>query len=197
MSVTLVVIADPPLSGKTTLGKYLQKVTGIHYCDSDDLRASAFGVLTHKEYEERWKDPERAIKLTRRDMMLAYCLLHETINLSLEAERSLIVSATYSRKTSQNFLKGIVDKHKVRLRLIVCKIHNETREKIKQRMQRDNDKDFVYGLRTTWEEYQKTTKPEYEWPNETGIFSSSEILVVDTGQMIEAYQNLAADFISA
>ena len=193
MNVTLAVIAGSPLSGKTMLGRRLQKITGIHYCDSDDLRAVAFGVPTHKEYKERWENPEQATILIRQDMMLAYRLLHEAVNLSLEAQRSIIISATYSRKPSQKFLKEIAETHKVRLRFVVCRIQNETREEIERRMQRNDNDKFVYGLRT-WEDYQ-TKRPEYEWPNETGIFSPSEVLLVDTGQALECYQDLAADFI--
>jgi len=194
MNAILAIIAGPPLSGKTTLGRCLEEITGIHYCDSDDLRAIAFGVPTHEEYKERWKNPEFAAKLISQDMMLAYRLLHEAVNLSLETQRSLIISATYSRKPSQQFLKEIAKRHKARLRLIVCQIQNETREEIERRMHRDDDSNFVYGLRT-WEDYQ-TKRPEYEWPNKTGVFSPSEIIVVDTSQAIEAYQNLVADFIS-
>lgn len=193
MSATLVVIAGPPLSGKTTLGKSLQKITGFHYCDSDNLRAVAFGVPTHEEYKERWKNPENATKLIRQDMALAYRILHEVVSLSLEAQRSLIISATYSSRISQKFLKEIADKHKAALSLVVCRIQDETREEIERRMKRDDNGEFVYGLRT-WEDYQ-TKRPMYEWPNETGIFSPDEVFVVDTGKSIETYLWLVANFI--
>lgn len=193
MSANLIVIAGPPLAGKTTLGRCLKENTKIHYCDSDNLRAVAFGVPTHEEYEERWKNPEHAAKLIGQDMILAYRLLHEVANLSLEAQRSLIISAAYSSKASQQFLKDLVEKHKANLRLIVCKIKNETREEIEHRMRRDDDSEFVYGLRT-WEDYQ-TKRPRYEWPNETGIFSPDEVLVIDTGMPIEYYVGFVTDFI--
>lgn len=178
MDQTLVVIAGLPLSGKTTLGYRLTPILNMHYCDSDELRQSAFGVLTQEEYQKRWENPEQATMLTQEDMKLSYMLLHATIDISLRAHRSLIVSATYSRKSTQEFLKKIVNETNAKLRMLLCKLQNETREEIERRLRRDDKSEFVYGTKTLVD--YETNKSRFESPDTTGIFSPSEILTVDT-----------------
>ncbi|MDO8557225.1 MAG: AAA family ATPase [Candidatus Jorgensenbacteria bacterium] len=190
----LIAIAGPPLAGKTTLGKNLAATLGIHYCDSDELRAAAFGVPTHEEYAKRWKNPTEAALITRKDMTLAYRLLHETVNLSLEADRSLIISATYASKSSQEFLLELVRTQEARLRFIICRVEQETDEELKRRMrQRDEGKKFVYGTQTLIDYYH--VKGRFEWPHKTGVFSPDDLLIIDTSQSVERCVNLSLNFI--
>ena len=193
MKPKLIVIAGPALSGKTTLGRSLEMATGIHYCDSDDLRVAAFGLPTHAEYAKQWEDPERGAKFIHGEMVLNYRLLHEAVNLALEANRSLIISATYARKSSQNFLREIVRKYDAQLRAVVCKIEAATTEELERRMQRDRDKPFVTGV-NNWTDYENSLS-HYEWPQETGIFEST--LVIDTNQPIANYLHRTVKFVLA
>ncbi len=190
---TLGIIAGMPCSGKSTLGRALERKTRIHYCDSDDLRMAAFGALTHAQYEERWKNPDRAQKLTAQDMGLSYELLHFAMRLSLDAGRSILVSATYSRLASQEIAKRIAKLFEAQLRLVLCDLGSPTQEEAERRMKRDDGQDVVLGTRT-WEDY-KRNEIRYISPATTNIFAPDEVLVVDTSQPLETYLDRAAEFI--
>lgn len=192
LSSTLVAIAGLPLAGKTTLGRNLESVLGIHYCDSDDLRHVAFGLPTHKEYDALWQDPDRATKLMAQNMKLAYMLLHNTVDMALGAQRPLIISACYSSESSQKFLKEVVSKHGTTLRLVMCELKKESREELEARMRRNDGDRFVTGTKT-WADYEQV-KARYASPVTSGVFSEKDILVVDTSSPIKDFSAII-DFI--
>lgn len=175
----LVVIGGLPLHGKTTLGKTLERATGIHLTDIDHLRREAFGFPTREEYESRWADQEAGAKWTAGRMGMAYRLLHEgAVDIALGTGQSLIVASTYSRAKSQEFVKGFAEKHGVVVKPIICRILDETREEIERRMARDVDEEYIHGC-ATWNDYLDITE-RFEALDTAGVFPSKNVLVVDT-----------------
>ena len=160
------------------MGRRLAPKLGIHYCDIDELRAVAFGIPTHEEYARIWQNPTEATQRTHENMILAYRLLHEVANLTLEAGKSLIISATYASKTSQEFLMRIVQKHDALVRFILCRIDHETRGELERRMRRDDEKKFIHGT-GTWSDYERV-RSRYQWPHESGVIPSANLYMVNT-----------------
>lgn len=183
----LVAIAGPPLSGKTTLGDALSDAVGLHFCDVDRLRASAFGLPTQAEDHARTSaGEEMAAKLLHERMRLAYQLLHDgAVAISLANGRSLIVAATYSRRRSQEFLASAVQRANADIRVVHCRVRHPTREQLTARMRREHDSMYVSGC-NNWMDYDEALS-RYEAVTETGVFPAEAILEVDTGNPIEAY----------
>lgn len=195
MPPLLIVIAGPPVSGKSTLGRLLSSELNLHYCDSDELRAVAFGVPNREEYFARWKNLENARALILKDMTLMYRLLHEAVLLTLEEGRSMILSATYASKSSQEFLKGIIHTHTPRFRFILCDTDTCSEEEIKRRLSvREEENEYVLGS-VLWEDYQAVMR-RYERPDTTGVFSSKDILVLNTSMSLEKCVSTCIKFIN-
>lgn len=136
--LSLVVIRGLPLSGKTTLGLALAKHLGIHYVDVDAIRHVAVGKPDLAPYAS----PERRQR-DREDMVLSYRIMHITAAANLAAERSLVISATYSREAyQQGLLEAVaaagapVDLKGLRL------VFNDTEEEVARRIA---DRDFGVG----------------------------------------------------
>lgn len=183
----LVLVGGLPLSGKSTLGRQLQDLTGIHYCDVDGLRGEAFGLPTREEYEAQWADPEMGAKWSAERMKMGYRLLHDgAVEIALGSDQSLMVGATYSRKRSQEFAKELAKKHNATLKVVVCRLLNETREELERRMSRDKGSEFIHGC-ATWNDYVHI-KERFEAPDETGVFPAKSIMVVDTTNPITPEQ---------
>lgn len=179
---TLVVVAGLPLSGKTTLSRVLAPALKMHGCDVDNVLKLAFGILDEEQYTNRWKNPEEAAKITQREMRMGYILLHQIVELSLEAQRSLLICATYSRKSSQEFLREIIRKQNARLRIIVCDLKNDTKQEIEKRLNREDNRGMVYGAKSF--AHYEVDRSRFESPATSGIFAEEETLVLDTSAPI-------------
>lgn len=125
---TVVAIMGLALSGKTTLGKELARRTGIHHIDIDD---DAARCAPPQEPDSYLSDEGRTRE--RRRMRIAYTILHEAVKANLQAGWPVIVSAMYSRKDSQEFLRRAVEENGGKLKLIWCAF-NDTEEEVSRRI---------------------------------------------------------------
>ncbi len=192
-SPTLVIIAGLPLAGKTTLGDALQDRLGIKYVDIDRLREQVTGLLTKEQNDELWKKPD-ASKIQEQNMRIAYQAMHEgAVNAMLGAGRSIIISATYSRKGSQEFLAGLTRKHGAKVKIVLCTIKNPTPEELERRMAREAGRKFVSGC-NSWADYQDISA-RYQSVTTTGVFLAEQILEIDTGQPLESYLPRVTEFV--
>lgn len=113
---TLVVICGWPFSGKTTLATALSKELCVHHVDIDEVRTLMVG-LAHPHPNE---SPE-LMKRDGQEMGMAYRLLLAGAHENLEAGRSLIITATFSRKSGQQMLLGLMANHpNAQLKVIQC-----------------------------------------------------------------------------
>ncbi|OGY65337.1 MAG: hypothetical protein A3A16_02725 [Candidatus Harrisonbacteria bacterium RIFCSPLOWO2_01_FULL_44_18] len=113
----LIVVCGWPVSGKSTIAENLSKELKIHWVDIDDIRRIIFGI-PHPH-------PDQSPELRARDnqeMSESYQLLMHVVDFHLTYNRSLIITATFSRKTGQDALQNIYEKHpSVPVKIIQCK----------------------------------------------------------------------------
>ena len=89
---TLIVICGWAMSGKSTIAKEISKTLGIHLIDIDDVRFLNFGRPNpHPDASE--KEMER----DKKEMIGSYELLCKAIDINLHMNRSLIITATFTR----------------------------------------------------------------------------------------------------
>lgn len=109
---TVVAVVGLPTSGKSSLAKEIAKITGTHFIDIDDGPANCAPAQEQFPYEsEETRTRERA------RMKVCYTVLHAAVGANLENDFSVIVSATYSRHSSQDILEETVKAHGGVLRL--------------------------------------------------------------------------------
>lgn len=118
------------LSGKTTLGKELARRTGTHHVDvDDDCARCAPPQQKDPHLSKEGQDRER------KRMRVAYTLLHEAVKANLQAGWPVIVSAMYSTKASQEFLRRAIEENGGKLKLIWC-VFDDTEEEITRRIEK-------------------------------------------------------------
>jgi predicted kinase len=192
MAGKLIVAAGLPLSGKSTLGRAVALRLGVHFCNFDDLRSAAFGVLTREQYLVRLQDP-RWPEIKAKEIQRTYRLLHNgVLPIAVADGLTFAFEATYSRKSSQEFLKKVVDEGGAEIRILMCR-GPEDRAELERRMQRDLGKDRVFGT-MTWEEHAADAK-RFEAIDRTGVFPPECILAVDTTAPLETYLEQAVEFV--
>lgn len=139
---TLVVICGWPVSGKDTIANLLQPQLGVHWLDIDKLRRLCIGLP--------YPHPDESEELMKKDdieMRMAYQLLLYNADLHLSNGRSLIITATFSRKSGQKELATIGTKYpQATLKVIQCLPLNDSQEEIEHRLSRGFGKGYVGGV---------------------------------------------------
>lgn len=125
---TVIAIMGLPLTGKTTFGRALSQLIGIHYIDIDDGPVRCAPPQEENPYRD-----DAARMRERKRMIIAYTVKNAAITANLEAELSLIVLATYSRKSAQEFLVQAVQEGGGELKIVWC-YFNDTPEEISRRV---------------------------------------------------------------
>lgn len=117
-----IVFAGLPLTGKSTLAGEVSKALNIRHISIDDnIRLPIFGLPNSDSYNAP-VDREQG----RQEMGQSYDLLLHAIRSHLTLERSVIVSATFSRSLARsNLLQIIKDYPKAKLRVIWCHFTHE------------------------------------------------------------------------
>jgi len=155
---TLIVIYGWPFSGKTALAVALRKKLDIHHIDIDEVRALMVGIP--------YPHPDESPELMKRDgqeMAMAYRLLTAGANENLTFNRSLIITATFSRKIGQQMLLDLMAKHPdAQLKVIQCVPQGDTDEEVARRMvNRDFGQNAYVGGVNSVKRY-KEVKGRYE-----------------------------------
>jgi len=125
---TVIVIAGLPTSGKTTLGNALTEKTGLHFIDIDEGPASCAPPQEPDPYRS-----DEARTRERGRMTVAYTILHAAVEANLAQGFSIIIAATYSRHTNQDFLQAAIERGGGDLKVIWCQ-YNDTEEEIERRV---------------------------------------------------------------
>ena len=125
---TIVVIAGLPTTGKTTLGRALAKETGLYFIDIDEGPANCVFPQETNPYGS-----DESCARERGRMAIAYSVLHAAVEANLLQGFSVIVSATYSRYISQDFLKQAIERGNGIMKIILCQ-YNDVSEEIERRV---------------------------------------------------------------
>lgn len=137
-SPTLVVVCGWPFSGKTALATELKRRLGFHHIDIDEVR----WLMVGQPYPHPNESPE-LMKRDVQEMGMAYRLLIAGANETLAVGRSLIITATFSRKVGQQMLLDLMAKHpQARLKVIQCVPAGDTDSEVARRMA---NRDFGEG----------------------------------------------------
>lgn len=139
---TVIVIAGLPTAGKTSLGRALSLATNVHFVDIDEGPASCAPPQESNPYGS---EESRARERSR--MAVAYTILHAAVEENLKQGFSVIVSATYSRPSSQEFLSSAVERGCGNMKLVLCK-YNDTVEEVERRIQDRIARGAVGGCRS-------------------------------------------------
>ena len=134
----LIVVLGWPFSGKTSLAEKLRDRLGLHHIDIDEVR----WLMVGKPHPRPNESPE-LMKRDGQEMGMAYRLLIAGAHENLALGRSLIITATFSRKVGQQNLSDLMAKHEqAQLKIIQCVPAGDTPEEIARRMAR---RDFGDG----------------------------------------------------
>lgn len=125
---TVIVIAGLPTTGKSTLGRAIAKATGLHFIDIDK---GPVDCAPQQESNPYRSDEARTRERAR--MTVAYAVLHAAVEANLTHGFSVIISATYSRHSNQDFLSAAVDQGGGNLKIVWCQ-YNDTPDEIKRRI---------------------------------------------------------------
>jgi hypothetical protein len=134
MQKTLIFICGWPFSGKSLLATHVKDALNVHHVDIDEVRWLAIGP----PHPHPNSNPELAQR-DRQEMGEAYRLLFSIINWHLDQERSILATATLSRKHGgQTELERLWKQHdrNVRLRIIQCVPENDTLEVVTEMMEK-------------------------------------------------------------
>lgn len=127
-SKTVVAIAGLPTTGKSSLGRALAQATGLHFVDIDEGPASCAPPQEPNPYRS---DEGRARERAR--MTVAYTVLHACVEANLVQGFPIIISATYSRHTNQDFLREAAERGGGEPKVVWCQ-YRDTPEEIERRV---------------------------------------------------------------
>jgi len=127
-----VVVCGWPLSGKSTLASRLAETLCTRHLDINlNVRAPIFGPPKFESYEE-FRETDR------KEMIGSYEILLHAAEVLLHLRRSVIVSATFSRKKYQDDLYSFfrrLTQFKIILRIIWCLPTNDPEDEIMRRIE--------------------------------------------------------------
>lgn len=166
---TVIAIVGLPTTGKSTLGRALATILGIHFIDIDEGPASCALPPEPNPYSSNeGRERERA------RMAVAYTVLHAAIEANLAQGFSVIISATYSRHENQELLFSAINRGGGNLKVVWCK-YNDTPEEIERRIKDRLALDYKGGCRSV--EHYLSDKQRY-----AGIKLSHVTVMMDGGE---------------
>lgn len=146
---TLIVVCGHPASGKTTIAKLLEKRLNaghkdplepkVHLADNDDVRKTCVGTPYPYPHESKG-----LFEKDRAEMGGMYKFLFCIAEWHLAERRSLILTASFSRRAYWMNLLRILEAHRIEaraskerntpFRIIQCVLKNDTREEVERRL---------------------------------------------------------------
>ena len=107
----LIVLSGPPCSGKSTLAGQLAAIFGALVLDIDQIRQI---VIPNSQQSQEHRD-------------IAYRCMHLVSEKLLEAGAgTIIMTATYSRRSPRQWLRSLVDSKSVQVSILACHVSPET-----------------------------------------------------------------------
>lgn len=154
----LIVVCGWPFSGKTSLAEKLRDQLGLHHIDIDEVR----WLMVGKPHPRPNESPE-LMKRDGQEMGMAYRLHIAGANENLKMARSLIITATFSRKMGQQMLQGLMAQNpQAQLKVIQCVPFGDTYEEVARRMSGRNFGDGGYKGAVNSPERYYEVKERYE-----------------------------------
>lgn len=144
---TLILLYGWAGGGKTAVAKHLEKRFGIPREEIDDVRERKMGRPKAK--------PETPDELEKEavDMLKAYGLLAEVVDQHLAENRSLIITATFSKQKYWEIFRPIFKKHPhATIKIIQCVPVNDTPENV-ERILRQREREGYNSAVNTPERY--------------------------------------------
>src|SRR5215813_13595518 len=129
MPLSLCVICGWPLSGKSTIAERASRLLNIRHLDINlNVRVPILGPPTFRTYEEfRLQDLE--------EMRVSYDLLLHAADVHLRLNRSILLSATFSRRSYQRALADLHRRHpEAKLRIVLCHPRNDSPDEVAHRI---------------------------------------------------------------
>ena len=128
---TLVIICGVPLSGKTSIAKKVAEELGVKHLDVDtDIRFPIFG----KPEQDADLTPEGK-EQERKEMLAAYKVMLSAADELLTLDRSVILTATFSRGVYWELTNSVMTKHSdAKLKVVQCKIAGDSDDEIWRRI---------------------------------------------------------------
>jgi len=155
-------------TGKSTLAKHLSKILKIDQFSSDRIRKNLAGLPLY----ERPKLSEREKLYSAEMSEKTYQYLFENVKAHLKSGKSVILDATFSRKSKRQDLTDLLESMDANYKFIETQAPDETI--ISRLKARDKEKDIVSDARL--EDFEKLTSG-YESPDE---LTDTQLLKVNT-----------------
>src|SRR6056297_1233177 len=155
-------------TGKSTLAKHLSKILKIDHFSSDRIRKNLAGLPLY----ERPKLSEREKLYSAEMSEKTYQYLFENVKAHLKSGKSVIIDATFSRKSKRQDLIDLLESMDANYKFIETQAPDETI--ISRLKARDKEKDIVSDARL--EDFEKLTSG-YESPDE---LTDTQLLKVST-----------------
>lgn len=147
------------MSGKSTIAKEISKTLEAHLIDIDDVRFLNFGPPNPNQT----KSEEREID--KKEMFGSYELLLRAAVINLALDRSLIITATFSRETYWDMFRKIVKiPPNVCLKIISCEPQNDSEQEIRNRLTKRTFGKNTWSAVNSFELYEEV-KNRYQSPN--------------------------------
>ena len=127
-----IVFFGPPGSGKGTIAKKVAQKLKVHWLDIDEIRVLNFGLPNPYP-----NTSEKSMELDRAEMKGSYELLYAATAINLQMQKSLIITATFSRSSYWGEVTKTLNKHpEYQCKIIWCKPLNDTEEEIRNRLKK-------------------------------------------------------------
>lgn len=127
----------------------------MHWIDIDDIRFTCFGPPNPYPATEQELEKDRA------EMLGSYRMLFAATTANLQMGRSLIISATFSRKSYWLELLASIPRHPIKV--IWCRPQNDTDEEISARLARRRFGENCWSSVNTLDRY-KEVKGRFQAP---------------------------------
>lgn len=185
---TIGILLGWAFTGKTALVEKLKKVLNVHFVNIDDVRFVAIGIPhPHPNISKKLMDQDIL------EMTESYRLLCRITDWHLEHNRSLIITATFSRSVYWKIFRPMLRKHRhAKIKIIQCLPVGDTPKKVAHIMKRrkfgENYNSAVNSPERYFEVKHRFKKPPL--PFQT-------ILTWGSGNSIEESARQAAEYILA
>lgn len=149
----LIVLTGLPFTGKTKLGRILEKKLKIKFVDIDEIR---YGLFKNSPKEMK-SDQDK------NQMAISYDSIFWITNFILKHNDDLVIAATFSRKENQEKIIEICRKNNAILKFIYCYASDQIIQK--RILKREKKKESRSTCRT-WEHYERDKLRYYIFPGQ-------------------------------
>lgn len=183
---TLILLCGWAGGGKTAIANRLQKNLGIHCADIDKVRKALMGEPRNPHPETREELDEEAVA-----MLANYGFTAHAVDWHLANNRSLIVTATFSKEKYWDLFRPVFEKHPhATIKIIQCVPANDTPEETRAMLKKREEEEVYAAGVSTLERYLEVKGRWKEPP-----FPFHKVTTWGSGNSIEESARQAAEYI--